>query len=101
MTPMFSDAYFWMFVAVLGWFLFAMQTWKKAITKEEVVATYDRLSNEIEKEVICIAEDLAKDTYTLFLLKTGYQHIVFNPKRCKFKGSVTDTKKLKYLCVVY
>jgi len=101
MTPMFSDAYFWMFVAVLGWFLFAMQTWKKAITKEEVVATYERLSNETEKEVIRMAEDLAKDPHNFFLLKTGYQHIVFNPKRCKFKGSVTDTKKLKYLCVVY
>lgn len=77
------------------------ETWEKAITKEEVVATYDRLSNEIEKEVIRMAEDLAKDPYTLFLLKTGYQHIVFNPKQCKFKGSVTDTKKLKYSYIVY
>jgi len=68
-----------MFVAVLGWLLFAMQTWNKAITKNEVVATYERLSNEIEKEVIRMAEDLAKDPHNLFLLKTGYQHIVFSP----------------------
>ena len=87
MIPMFSDAYFWMFVAVLGWFLFAMQTWKKAITKEEVVATYERLSNEIEREVIRMAEDLAKDPHNLFLLKTGYQHIVFNPDGVRARPS--------------